>query len=776
MSKRLLAAQPYTPVDGVNFDSNALTIGEKECHDILNLRTLPHQVQLRGGSRQVASVAPSGDPVIHTHTFKAPNGEERVFGFTKRSAYRLNFSSTSGTWDSAYGYVGIDVTDSATNWGVGSGFFLTGSTIYPPIPPVLAGNTQRLWLSSGLTATKNAGDLLIQRANLSALDLTGTNNISFYSGIEGTGVGWALTLKTYSGTNFTGLLETINFSLPSVVGTTKVSIPLSNPALYGTFRSFEILFNQTVEFVSSTDVALGFNHFYAEKSFSADITFWSSADFVDTNLGSTIVAAGSIPPQPTDAESDGGQRVLLYYDQATSTFKTLTQRTTVRTTGVATGADGGGANRGPFSFTLANAPLVPFSINLTSSGLRAYDTGAGTFGGDATGTVNYTTGAVVITFTSGVGGIAADYMYYATVTKMPRFVSTHATRLIMGSTYESSTYLPWRVAWSDVADITVVRDDSYKDTVEDDISAIQAFSFSGEYMVIYKQSTVLKMRYVGGDSTFGFYTVWRYGLLAMRSVIEYNNINFLLSHDDVYIFDGNQFRAIATNRIRNHLFSHMNRARLQYFFGSFDEKYKEYWLWTVVVGQSYPTCVYVYSLQRNSWSYFEFEPTTCVGKYYSLSGLTYDELIGTYNQQNWTFNSGTLAGTLRTPIMCLAAGDVYTYDDRLAEDYIINNAGTAIAYRLITRDVIYADLGRKDRTQRVHFEAAGESTTVGHSTNYSQDVNEFVNKVTIALDGENREKHYWPDTVFEKIRLSFEGSGQFILRWIQAFSITEGLD
>lgn len=785
-NKRLVAAKAYLPVRGVNFDSNSLSMGEDESSSVSNLRVLPNEVRTRGGSRRISIAPITGDPILHVHNWKAPTGTEVIFGFTQNTIHRLN--SANGSWDPIFNSSVLDGGTSTVGWNATATVSGAGTSV------VSSSTTAPVWTGAHINfayfdPNNASAPAYYIRKTFASVNLTALKRFSFAWKVSLDGTKVDTTEVTYKITFYSDVAWTT--AIEAFTWTTSVddadltkwnveSFSLTTPANWSVVRSLKI------EFVSENGVGAGTLSRSANVSLDSltfydtlgtNVSFWSTTSFVDRTYGATVVAAGSNPPKINDPEDDGSERILLYYDQSTSTFKTLVQRETVRLTAQATGADGGGTNKGPFTFTLGSVPLVPFSVNLLTGGYRLVDTGAGTFSGDGTGTVNYTTGECVVTFVAGVGTISADYMYYATVTKYPRFVSNYASRLVMGSTYEdSTTYYPWRIAWSDVADITVVRDDAYSDTVDNDISSIQAFSYSGEYLIIYKAETVIKMRHVGGDSVFGFFTVWRYGLFAMRSVIEWNNINFLFGKDDIYMFDGNQFKPLATNRVRNRLFDIINRDRLQYCFGSFDEKYKEYWLWVVKSGEDYPTEVFVYSIPLDAWTYFQFEPTTCVGAYYSIAGVTIDELIGTIDQQNWALNSGTLEGTVRNPIMCLEAGDAYTYDDRLGEDYIVNDVGTAIAYHLITKDFIYSDLPRKDRTQRVQFEAEGTSVTVGHTSRYVQETSAFMNKKAITLTPEHTERRYWPDSVYEKIRLSFEGSGYFSLRWIQTFAVTEELD
>jgi len=66
-----------------------------------------------------------------------------------------------------------------------------------------------------------------------------------------------------------------------------------------------------------------------------------------------------------------------------------------------------------YTVTLANVPVVLESIELTDAGGQTIvDDGDGRLSGDGTGTINYATGALDVTFTAATGALTADYEYY----------------------------------------------------------------------------------------------------------------------------------------------------------------------------------------------------------------------------------------------------------------------------------------------------------------------------------------------------------------------------
>jgi len=212
-------------------------------------------------------------------------------------------------------------------------------------------------------------------------------------------------------------------------------------------------------------------------------------------------------------------------------------------------------------------------------------------------------------------------------------------------------------------------------------------------------------------------------------------------------------------------------------FGSFFPKYKEYWLWVVQSGETYPTSVFVYSILRDAWFYFEFTSTICTGNYHIEAANTIDSLIGTIDEQNWTMESSYLEGMLASIVLGKEVGDVQVIDDKLCSDNGYYDAGgtwipgTIVPTRLITRDFFYQDISRQDRTTQLNFEAYGKTVDVGYSSYYETDPTAFEDITEITLTPQHKERHYFPDAVGEHIRFCFESDDFFLLRWMQPYAI-----
>ena len=207
-----------------------------------------------------------------------------------------------------------------------------------------------------------------------------------------------------------------------------------------------------------------------------DVTLWSAVQFTDTVIGATMVACGSMPPDSAMGdETDGDDRVLLYYDRSSETFKPLTQYMSLDS---ATGdiiTDGKTWNGvSPFVLTAVALPPVQsasaviywadsdYTWELTTNASdEVLDPD-----GNVCGSIDLDTGIVTLTlmpeynggsaYVAGTNNTPADVWisYNGIINKKPRFVFNMNNRVIMvniynrewnGTIWTDGEYQPWRV-------------------------------------------------------------------------------------------------------------------------------------------------------------------------------------------------------------------------------------------------------------------------------------------------------------------------------------------
>ena len=849
--KRLKSDVPYTPLAAWNPDGNGLQLRPEECAHTKNLRFFQKDVATRGGTSVLAFNTPSTDPVLHVHNYKAPDGKEKLFGFTKSGIYL--YDSVSQYWKEAWqnaGAYSIPITWPGLWTTVAkskqepsyTSEYVSGSTENPtPISgeywaaPWLASLTQPSHFDSGCyfgleyvypeIQDFSVYDYLLftYKSNYNNIDHVPVVSVApfvcrfsviFYDetdSVLGTLASDTITITSQGIGSRSDVLSNFNSAKPwSLLKLEDVS---SLTAVKYFRVLFEVLSGELYENGFGQNMLIVDSLKFNSNLVSSPVSHWHTTDFIDNAKGSTVVACGSIPPVPGGEENDSSSRVMYYYDPSTATFEELDQYHQLPV------VDENTAKTTPTDLTVvtstsalsqisATKTLVPGSFYLytVEYGVIARSTTVeGTYDGTkagyalmpvdtycVAGTTSYvlkdgSKWSVKLRGTADTASlkIFCGYDYKEVSAYSPRFVWVLNNRLVMANTYEDSMYQPWRVRWTAIADIFSVRDIDYADLIDTDTTPIVGGDYQAANLMIYKTNSIVKARYAGDPLTYFFETVHLAGTYAGKTVKTYNHKQFFLGSDDVYLWDGNTAVSITMDpqrgnyRVRDKIFSVLNNYKVHYCMANIYPKYQEYWLWIVKTGEDYPSSAFIYNMIRGIWFYYEFSPVTAVGLYTRRiqgtggGSLTYDDLVGTYNEQNWTFEGGYLDGTVQAPILAYEAGNVYIIDDTLVSDGSYVNSegtfvsGTPIAVELVTRDFTLGDISTQKRFNRLNFEATGSSVTVGYSDDYQTDPASFQGKVAIPLDSTSQERHYFPDLVNETIRFSFEASGFFSLRWMQ---------
>jgi len=645
--KRLTPEAVYLPTKGVNPDGNGISLRPEECVDGVNLRFLPKDISVRDGSRRMANAVPSGDPILHFHTYKKPSGTEVLYGFTKNTIYKFVPGSlgSTGTWTTAiqaldHSNVAIDTCDSVStaNWTTGIG----------AAPAASETTIKKEGLGSCKLATGSAADniasgtAIFQRHNLS-VNLSGHASMLMWISVEMANTvteDMRLVLKTFTSSNCTGSpIETSAEVVLTDISTTANFAPVQflyiTPAGLSSVGSFSVELNAvwpTAPLVSGSGINVYVDDIQSVGSLSLaqTVEFWDTTDIIDDAEGATVVAAGSRPPNPNEPEDDSASRVLFILDAiGTENFKPLTinhrvaisnedSTRTIVAVGSAQNITGG---------TIKTGNIVPGLFSLltdrggtivtASSVKKRVDTGAAEADGYAllatdpagdkvvenvssTGSWVKEDGTWELNFTptTGNGYVASEpvlinYTYLEDSQTKPRFVRSFHNRLVMGNIYDdiANTYLPWQIRWTDVGDTTELNSLNFQDVVGTDITPITKLEYMGYYLYIYKFESKARMRHVGGTSIFLTETVEKRGCKAGKTIVPFRNVHFYLGEDDVYVFDGTSSFSITldnqtgNHRVRDTLFQRINNASVNAHFGSKYEKHNEYWLWFVRGGK-----------------------------------------------------------------------------------------------------------------------------------------------------------------------------------------------
>ena len=823
----LITENPYLPVAGIAPDARGLTMDASEAADSLNFRVEADGLISRAGSTRLAKNVPSGDPIIHMHTYLTPDQSEILFGFTKNRIYK--YSETSQTWALAQDSTVVDAMDAVAGW--------TNNT--PTLYNYGVGD------KSVYFAVGGSSDFTMQRTNYGGVDLSSYGFFGFH--FLATTIGPTDTITFEARTTAGVLIQAFSFNAYATYETIGIWQKYT-VAMSGTWTDFGQLVFTVASGANASSIV--FDHFIVYKDLiSTDVTHWSTTDFIDDTQGSTIIAAGSTPPKPGQEETDGAARFLLYYDTTTETFKPLTmkERKTVveeahsdvkpsqasdlyfgnDDTLEAGVIDSGHDNHDTSfirmvegqttmysleygSYGTVSAVAATVGVDPTASGYPLVDLGT-----DAVDLINYGTNRSWMKIT-GEWGISfkrwddedlpnypithLDYAYERTSPFNPRFVRAFHNRLVFANTDEDNsggvapdTYTPWRVRWTRAGKMDEYEVLDYTDIISNDISPIIGMEPQGFYLNLFKIQSISRLFHVQGqipqgfqDTTaaFNYKTIWQQGKYALRTIASFNHINFYLGIDDVYAFDGTRASSITrspgtgASRIRDEIFRVLNQDNVLNCLGIINQEHKEYWLFIVKSGQTYPTDAYVFNILRAVWYKFRFSAVTSSGEYHVNPTSAIDDLLGTIDDQNFLLNTGQLDGLIASPVLAFSGGDTFLIDETKNKDESYHNeatdawvSGSAITSDFVSRDFIYEDLARDDRTIQLEFESAGENPTVGVSNDFNTDGGSFIQKQTITNTPEISKNLYYPDVEGKHVRFHFTFPGWARLRWMQPSAI-----
>lgn len=817
--KRLLGSKVYLPTGGVNHDLDSLHMGENQAAELTNLRPFPNRVQQRSGSRRIFGNSPPLDtPILLFHRYQEPAGAQITFGFTKNAIYKSNASTD--LWTHATQFSLLDDCESATNWGSSVTNSQAVTAVSTDSDEPYSGSNYILSVITwdGVTPQLVSGDVLAQFNMTSApWDASSATHIVIRYRLRHTGTGTAfndfnLSVQFFD-TAFSSQIES-DFDFTWSLGDfdnylwREERFLMADPSLYSSVKGFRIIADgnhtEGTGVVAGDLLAVEIDYITAASLFSTDLTCWDTCDFTDTVKGRTVLAAGTVPDSPVEALSDGANRKFMYYDRINGYFRDVDTRTETRTVQIEDTGEVGDGSTSQFTFTISNTLVDKGSVTITTTStadatLTVTDDGLGGLSGsiDAAGNndIDYTTGVVRVKFNANVKNtiaITVAYEWYDTITMKPASVFNYGNRVLCTNIWDGSSYHPWRAKWSELANLEQYSGLGFKDIVTDDISPFVGGDYIHRNLILARHGSLVQVNLIGGTSVYAFNTVSYEGTYAGKTFKAHQNEILYLGKEDVQLFDGAVSRGTGEFRIRDLLFQELSANKIHECFAAVYSRFDEYHLFIMrtknvdpddATVQRFPDRAYVYRRKMDAWWTATYpDEISAMGVFNTSSGITIGDLIGTIGEQNWTFQSSILNGALEAPILARLTGDVYAADERLNSDFGYDDGtdtwvtGTAIPWTLETRDFTFADLARRDRTQRLHFESLGKTFEVSYSTNYGTTWDQVE---TITVDPQFSEKMYWPDSSSKHIRFRFRGTtiAQFAsIRWMQAFAMIEEKD
>ena len=286
-----------------------------------------------------------------------------------------------------------------------------------------------------------------------------------------------------------------------------------------------------------------------------------------------------------------------------------------------------------FSGTIPNVPLrqqavIPFENGFTAGP----DNGAGLFSyGQYTGTVNYATGAITITYATPPANGASILVAYTVA-------------------------YPQRVQWSAIGlpeffpapltNAALAFQSGYED-LPGDLGPVMGIFGYPLYALIFQRSGITRALYQGGNVVFAFGTYeWKQGLLARGAAVQVGANVYYLSDQGFFYTDGANVYPIGTaadnsTGIDKWFWSNVNYAALSSITGGYDAS-KRAVIFAICTGSNTsPDTLLIYNTVAQRWTRAQI-PVSVVwsdtdgtkhrvglfGQYIS-PGFAYESLTGT---------------------------------------------------------------------------------------------------------------------------------------------------
>ena len=549
----------YFPIGGINNDSNGITCKAIECIDAVNVDITSSAVLPRRGTLSIES-----------DIFLRDSNGEIILDTVE---YPQTITVVGAGYPAANGdYTYVGIVDVGRTW--------------------LKNNDDK---TSIYQDVENGGWYMTQPSSHTSVDVYGNDSVSDLP----PRTGW---YKTFHGSNPAPTLEYIDSS-PITIN----NIPQEQIIHYHRYLSpisgltiFAFCATKIYRYVTGA----GWENVSGTLLTGKIITQWSTISFIDNTLGTTVVAAGSQYIRPSDLMSAGGERALLYWDETTSLFKVLVQKSSFPVveeeclTGVSTNTALGRLGVTVFGSTNYDSSflsVVPGLTNLytnsigqvASIGSVVYQLAKGKVSlGDASdgalvdcykllpvddtqvvyGDSSYVRvdgKEVSIQFKDATfdgDKVLIDYNYYRSVSHSPMHLISFQNALVSANTFEEASYYPYRVRWTEQGSIFETRENYYQDLVDVDISQILAlkthetafYNTVATFLFVYRNGAIHRGRYNSNYSLtsnavpfFLFEIALTDGIESSRTAVAIGKAQIFMSRSDIYLFDGIERKSLT---------------------------------------------------------------------------------------------------------------------------------------------------------------------------------------------------------------------------------------
>jgi len=295
-------------------------------------------------------------------------------------------------------------------------------------------------------------------------------------------------------------------------------------------------------------------------------------------------------------------------------------------------------------------------------------------------------------------------------------VSLFENHLLLLATTEAGTSYPQRVRNADTGDPTnwSTGNAGFTDLYNSDDAIVGALLL-GPYNIIYRDSSIIRMEWVGSsDTLFNFNKVLsKEGAISLDAIIDLGDFHVFAGRTNIYKYSGGFELDPIGNNIYYHIYGSKGEIVPTYrgkIFMIYVEELNEAWFFYPAGNATEPNHMHRWSFNNKAWLHREFASSFVgYGVYKETNATSWSGAAGLWTDYNYPWNSQSVLAN--SPIILLCYGtQVYSYDYKNLTDN-----GTNIDYTVTTKEFTFP--GFEIRVDNVSLQARGTSILIEYSTN-----------------------------------------------------------
>jgi len=182
----------------------------------------------------------------------------------------------------------------------------------------------------------------------------------------------------------------------------------------------------------------------------------------------------------------------------------------------------------------------------------------------------------------------------------------------------------------DISDPTTLGGDAYLTATEGEI--IDGLQLR-DLFVLYKTHSTYIMRLIQGQSVMKIDKVnVSSGLLAKNCVQEFKGMHFLVTDNDIVLFDGQSIKSTADTRVRAEIFDNIDINNFKNTYVVRYDKQDEMWICYPTTGQSVPNRAAIWNWNDDTWVFRDLSQS-----YFISPGHANFAISPTYSQATYAY-------------------------------------------------------------------------------------------------------------------------------------------